>query len=169
MPGHVGFNESFATFVGRVGAVRFFCGREGSGPDSVKCLRAQARWRDFRRFSAYLDPFVEELEALYGDPDLTYDEKVARREEVFARALQRFDAEITPELEAFTFGGFRDTPLNNATLLSRIRYYDRLGAFEAFLEAHDGDLVATLADLKERARTVDDPFELLPTPSTPGS
>ena len=55
--GNVRFNESFANFVGRVGAARFFCTREGGGPDSIKCLRAQARWRDFQRFSDYLDDF----------------------------------------------------------------------------------------------------------------
>jgi predicted aminopeptidase len=161
--GHVGFNESFATFVGRVGAARFFCTREGSGPDSVKCHRALARWRDFQRFSDFLDPFVAELEAIYDDPELDYREKVDRREPVFAAALERFDREVQPELEAFTFSGFRDTPLNNATLMSRIRYYNRLRDFDAFLAAHGGDLVAALQDLKARSASVDDPFDLLPS------
>ena len=166
VPGHVGFNESFATFVGRVAAARFFCTRQGGGPDSVKCRRAQARWRDFQRFSDYLGPFVEELEGVYGDPALTYEAKLEARERVFADALARFDTEVAPELEQFTFAGFRDTPLNNATLLSRVRYYDRLRAFDAFLEGHGGDLVAALDDLKARARTVDDPFDLLRTDAT---
>lgn len=162
VPGHVGFNESFATFVGRVGAVRFFCTREGSGPDSVKCQRAVARWRDFQRFSVYLDGFVEDLERIYDDASLSFDDKVAGRETVFAAALARFDREVLPELESFTFGGFRNAPLNNATLLSRIRYYNRLPAFDAFLATHGGDLVAALDDLKARADTVEDPFDLLP-------
>lgn len=162
VPGRVGFNESFANFVGRVGAARFFCTREGGGPDSIKCRRALARWRDYQRFSDYLDAFVVELEAVYDDPGLSFDEKVTHREEVFADALDRFDADVAPELEAFTFAGFRDTPLNNATLMSRIRYYNKLRAFDAFLATHGGDLVAALDDLKARANTVDDPFTLLP-------
>jgi predicted aminopeptidase len=162
VPGHVGFNESFATFVGRVGAARFFCTRDGGGPDTVRCQRAQARWRDFQRFSVFLDDFVTHLEALYGDAGLSFDEKVTRREGLFADATRRFDEDLAPTFEAVTFGGFRSTPLNNATLLSRIRYYDRLPAFEAFLEGHGGDLVAALQDLKARVGTVDDPFELLP-------
>ena len=32
VPGQVGFNESFANFIGRVAAIQFFCTREGSGP-----------------------------------------------------------------------------------------------------------------------------------------
>jgi len=162
VPGQVGFNESFATFVGRVGAARFFCTREGSGPDSIKCQRALARWRDFQRFSDYLDPFVEELEALYGDAGLTSEQKVEQRQAVFDAALARFDTDVRPELEAFTFAGFRDTPLNNATLMSRIRYYNKLRGFDAFLATHGGDLVAALDDLKARAGNLEDPFLLLP-------
>ena len=168
VPGHVGFNESFATFVGRVGAVRFFCTREGGGPDTVKCLRAQARWRDYQRFSAWLDPFVAELESLYGDASLASEEKVRRREDVFSRALARFDAEVAPTFESIGFGGFRETPLNNATLLARVRYYDRLDHFQALLDAHGGDLATTLGYLRVHAPRSDDPFSLLREPAPPG-
>lgn len=163
VPGRVAFNESFATFVGRVGAIDFFCGREGGGPDTVKCLRAQARWRDHQRFSAFIGELVDELEAIYGDAGLTVDQKVERRETVFSAALDRFDNEVAPTFESLSFGGFRNSPLNNATLLSRIRYYDRLADFDALLARHDGDLGAVLAFLKERAGSVDDPFDLLAT------
>ena len=170
VPGHVGFNESFATFVGRTGAVRFFCTREGGGADSIKCARARARWRDFQRFSDYLNGFVAELETLYDDPRLTREDKLAGRARIFEQALKRFDAQVAPGLEEFTFAGFRDTPLNNATLLSRIRYYDRLADFEALLQQHGGDLVAVLSELKARAGSVNDPFELLPSAApAPGS
>lgn len=167
VPGHVAFNESFATFVGRVGAARFFCTREGSGPDSVKCQRALARWRDTQRFSRFLDDFVAELATVYDDPALTPEEKVVQRHPVFAAALRDFDERVAPELESLTFAGFRDTPVNNATLLSRIRYYNRLADFDEFLRTHEGDLVSALADLKERAPEAQDPFDLLPD-SRPG-
>ena len=162
VPGSVAFNESYATFVGRVGAARFFCTREGSGPDSIKCQRALERWRDFQRFSVFLDDFVEELESVYGDASLSVDEKVSGREQIFSDALARFDADVAPDFESFTFAGFRNGPLNNATLLSRIRYYNQLQRFDAFLQSHDGDLIAALNDLLERAPTLDDPFEILP-------
>jgi predicted aminopeptidase len=161
--GHVGFNESFATFVGRVAAIEFFCTRQGGGPDTVKCHRAQARWRDFQRFSVFIDRLVADLDGIYGNPDLTFDEKVQRRQRVFDAALQRFDREVAPTLESFTFAGFRQTPLNNATLLARIRYYHRLPDFEKLLEEEGGDLRATLARLKAQAGSVQDPFDMLPT------
>jgi len=162
VPGQVGFNESFATFAGRVGAIRFFCTREGGGPDTVRCLRAQARWRDMQRFSTYLDAFVGDLEEVYGDEALSYEEKVARREAIFDTALTRFDDEVAPSLESLTFAAFRRTPLNNATLLSVIRYYNRLAGFDALLEEHDGDLLSALAYLKQQAPGREDAFDLLP-------
>jgi predicted aminopeptidase len=161
VPGHVGFNESFATFVGRAGAAQFFCTRRGGGPDTVKCLRAQARWRDVQRFSVFVDDLVEDLEEVYGDASLSRADKVRLREDVFARALAAFDEELTPELEAYTFAGFRRTPLNNATLLSRIRYYHRLPDFQALLDARGGDLRTGLVELEEGVADVEDPFELL--------
>ncbi|GMV06900.1 MAG: hypothetical protein AMXMBFR53_31750 [Gemmatimonadota bacterium] len=162
VPGQVGFNESFATFVGRVAAADFFCTRPGSGPDSVKCLRARARWRDFQRFSVYLDAMVDDLRAVYGDTLLAREEKIARREDVFRASLDRFDAEVAHTFESVGFGGFRDAPLNNATLLGRIFYYHRLPDFQALLDARGGDLKAVLAELKAGVAGVGDPFELLP-------
>ena len=166
VPGQVTFNESFATFVGRVGAAQFFCTRDGGGLNTSKCLRAQARWRDYQRFSVFVDSMMGELGAMYGDLNLTYDEKVSRREGIFTRALKRFDDEVTPTFESVTFGGFRETSLNNATLLSRIRYYHRLPDFATMLEARGGDLAELLAELRTTVDTVPDPFDLLPG-STP--
>jgi predicted aminopeptidase len=162
VPGHVDFNESFATFSGRVAAIQFFCTRQGGGPDTVKCLRAQARWRDYQRFSAFLDSWVPDLEYLYARRDLSFDQKVAQRQEIFASALARFDSDVAPTFEQISFSSFRTTPLNNATLLSRIRYYHRLKDFEALLERHGGSLKATLEDLKSRYKGVVDPFDMLP-------
>jgi len=156
------FNESFATFVGRAGAARFFCTRDGGGPDTLKCLRAQARWRDYQRFSVFIDGMMEDLNAIYDSDTLSYDEKVAQREIVFARSFQRFDDDVAGTFESVGFGGFRNTPLNNATLMTRIRYYHRLPDFAALLESRGGDLPGVLAELKAGVETVDDPFDLLP-------
>ena len=162
IPGQVGFNESFAQFAGRVASIQFFCNRLGGGPDSVKCLRAQERWRDEQRFSVFLGEFIEDLERLYTDPSLSLDDKVIRREQVFADALARFDVDVAPQLESLSFAGFRNSPLNNATLMGRIFYYNRLPDFAAMLALH-GSLRAVLEDLKARAGTVEDAFDLLPT------
>lgn len=162
VPGHVTFNESLATFVGRAAAIRFFCTREGGGEDTLKCARARARWRDVLRFGDFVDRLVADLQAVYDDGSLDRAGKIERRDVVFEAALERFDAEVVPTFESLTFSSFRRTPLNNATLLSRYRYYHRLSDFQALEALYDGDLARALADLKARARRVDDPYELLP-------
>lgn len=160
VPGRVTFNESFATFVGRAAAAEFFCTRPGGGPDTVWCRRAQARWRDTQRFSVFLDGFVTDLEALYGDEGMTSDEKIRMREELFRRAQERFRSEVAPDLESLTFSSFTRLPLNNATLLSRVRYYHRLPDFEALREARGG-LRDAVEAIRVGVESVEDPFHLL--------
>ncbi|HEX9886016.1 MAG TPA: aminopeptidase [Longimicrobiales bacterium] len=160
--GRVRFNESYATWVGRVGAVEFFCTREGGGPDTNWCLRAGARWRDAQRFSVFLDDLVNDLAALYGDEELSAEAKVARRAEVFETHRRRFETQVQPTFESLTFGSFLSDPLNNATLMARMLYYHRLPDFDALYQREGGDLSGAVAFLKTGAGTVDDPFELLP-------
>jgi predicted aminopeptidase len=160
--GQVRFNESFATFVGRVGAIQFFCTRDGGGPDTVKCLRAQARWRDAQRYSLFLDQLIAELQAVYADPDTDRAEKLRRREAVYDAHRQRFEADVAPSFESLRFGRFMQEPLNNAVLLGQMRYYHRIADFAAFLESHDHSLTDAVAALVAGVEGVDDPFDLLP-------
>jgi len=158
----VGFNESFATFVGRVGAIEFFCTRQGGGPDTVKCLRAQERWRDYQIFSTFIDGLVDRLLEIYGDSTLSYDEKLDQRRVLFDDRLEEFENRVQPSFEAMTFQSFLVTPLNNATLMARMRYYHRLTDFQALLEEQDG-LSAAVAHLVDGVSGVEDPYDLLPS------
>lgn len=167
LPGHTRFNESFASYVGAAGAVRFFCHRKGGGPDTVWCRRARDRWFDDRLFSRYLDRMVASLREVYGDASMHREQKLRRREQLFADALERFDRELEPALRSHTFAVFRRTPLNNATLLTRMRYYHRLDDFQLHLAARGGDLAASIRVLAREAPATDDPFGLLP--GSPGA
>ena len=163
--GRVRFNESFATFVGRAGAIEFFCNRQGGGADTVKCLRAQARWRDHQRFEGFIEGLVEELQVVYQDTTLTFDTKLAERERIFRASLATFQSEVQPTFEASTYQSFLVIPLNNATLLTRIRYHHRLQDFQALLE-REGDLRRAVQYLKNGVDGMDDPFDLLPGGTT---
>jgi predicted aminopeptidase len=161
--GSVGFNESFATFVGRVGAIEFFCTRQGGGPDTVTCLRAQERWRDYQIFSTFIDDLVDRLQAIYSDTTLSYDQKLEQRRVLFESRLDDFEARVQPSFEAMTFQSFLVTPLNNATLMARMRYYHRLTDFQALLDEHGG-LRAAIEHLVVGVGNVEDPYNLLPVP-----
>ncbi len=167
VPGRVRFNESYATFVGRVGAIRFFCGPEGTAQNPPGCRQARERWDDYQAFSRFLDEFTEELLAVYSDPNLSVEEKVAGREGLFEDYRTRYG--VGPEAGAPSqelsplIRGFLGRPLNNAILLARMRYYHRLTDFQRLLDEHEGDLAAAIATLARGAKNVDDPFDLLPS------
>ena len=169
VPGNGRFNESFATWVGNAAAIRFFCEREGGGPDSVWCNRARERWKDAMRFSVFLDGMVDDLTALYADGTLDTPAILRGREEVFARSLEEFRTTVQPGFLASTYGTFLTTPLNNATLLSRMLYYHRLPDFQALQEAHGGDLRSAVESLRAAADGGRNPFDALPRTGSPAA
>ena len=79
-------------------------------------------------------------ETLYAREDLTSEQKVSAREEIFSRAQSRFTQEIQPRLEVLSFASFARGPINNAFLIARRIYYQRLELFEAAYQATGGDL-----------------------------
>lgn len=149
-PGKIAFNESLANFVGARGAIDLFCRRDG--PDSPTCRRARDDWNDDLVFGFFMSELVHDLESLYARTDLTREQKLALREDVFARAQRRFASEVRPRLKVNTFSSFTREPLNNATLISRRIYYDRLDLFERVYESRGGDLPRTIAHIIAAAR-----------------
>ena len=159
--GQVRFNESYATFVGRVGAIEIFCNQQNNSSDMDKCSQAQARWRDYQRFSAFIDRIVLELRELYRKETLSYEDKIERRQALFQKYLQYFKDRVQPSLEAITFNSFLATPLNNATIMARMRYYHRLNDFQKLFE-ETGPLRMAVEHLTSGASDIIDPFDLLP-------
>jgi predicted aminopeptidase len=149
-PGQARFNESFATFVGGRGAIEFFCRRDGE--DSRRCQHARGDWHDDLIFGRFLSALVEELDSLYAREDLTSEQKIERREHVFAVARRRFSAEIQPQFEVATFASFERLPLNNATLVGRRLYYHRLELFEEVFELYGRDLPLSIQAVIAAAR-----------------
>lgn len=138
LSGQGAFNESFAQFVGARGGIAFFCSRYRE--DSRECTGARARWHDELVYGEFLDALVQELDALYGRDDLTTEQKISQREEIFTRARAHFVENVQPRFQLLSYAGFLQTPLNNATLLSRRLYYHRLDLFETLYERMGGDL-----------------------------
>jgi predicted aminopeptidase len=165
--GQVRFNESFATFVGRTGAIRFFCGPEGTPQNPPECQLARDRWEGYQAFSLFLDEFIEDLQAVYADPGLDVQGKISAREVLFAEYQARFE-QPQPGAGSSLIAGFLNRPLNNATLLSRMRYFHRLRDFQLLLDEHGGDLAAAVATLAAGANEAEDPFDLLPSHTPPG-
>jgi predicted aminopeptidase len=161
IPGQGRFNESYATFVGNVAAVEFFCGREGGGPDTVKCGRARDRWEDAQHVSRFLDGLEAGVREIYRRTDLSTEEILAARERIYLEAQADFRDRVQPGLRAGGYDTFAREPLNNATLLARSLYYHRLPEFDALWKAWPGDFAGLMDWLREHAPGQGDPFDLL--------
>ncbi|MGW8266756.1 MAG: aminopeptidase [Longimicrobiales bacterium] len=163
VPDHTRFNESYATFVGHVGAIRFFCGPGEIPSDPEHCPQARTRWAEYQAFSAFLDVFAGELQAIYARADLTTQEKLEAREALFLATRKEYDVAPDPASDLRLVRAFLEAPLNNAVLLGRMRYSHRLPDFQALLDAYGGNLPGTIEALKSGAKEVEDPFQLLPS------
>lgn len=151
--GHVKFNESFANFVGSVGAVEFYC-RHSQHQDL--CQLARDRWHDSIRFSGFLDELWSELEALY-DEGLPLDSLAPRRQTLLVHAAARFQSDYAPAMRTRGFAAYDVTHINNATLIARHLYYHRLSLFNDLYE-RTGDLKSTFTMIADAVRDATDPW-----------
>ncbi len=151
--GQTDFNESFASFVGDAGTLLYYRAREGEACPT--CARVDALNADATAFSRFLRGVVEELEALYGGP-ASREEKLRLREEIFAGAQARYRE---MEWETRAYDGFADRALDNAVILSLVRYEGRREPFHRLLAACHGDLPRAVRGIVSRVEKREtDPF-----------
>ena len=135
--GQVSFNESFATFVGGRGVEHFYRARG----DSVSLRRAEAEWQDDLLLGAFWERTSNEIEAVFAAlPDTARTERIAARDTVYARARRRLLDSVGPQLRTYPAGWAQRVTLNNAVLLSRRVYVERLDRFDSVYVAEGRDL-----------------------------
>ena len=129
VPGDSAFNEGFATFVGREGAVQWL---RAAGRDPAPYLAAQ---RGAAHRAAFFQAWRERLRALYAEP-LAPDQR-----RLLKAALLEAMGACYAEFGTRGVPGFRGTlaPLNNAQLAAMGTYEDRTTAFAALLARERGD------------------------------
>ena len=142
IPGNVTFNESLATFVGKAGALLLMEDRYGTGAPQI--AEALHRREDQRLFQAFMHAVAGELDTLY-QSDLSYEEKLTRRETVFEDAKRRF-TELPLKTEIYS--GFPKWKLNNAWMMAYRTYHREIDVFERVYEAVGRDLKAAVEVLK---------------------
>jgi predicted aminopeptidase len=151
IPGQVGFNESFANFVGDRGAALFFCTRDGS--TSQNCRLATAAWEDNIVFGSALSDLVTRLERIYQRDDLTRAQRIEQRDTVFTNWKADYRARVVPRLHTNSFRDYADSPLNNATLIGTRLYYQRLDLFEQVYQRYGQDLRRASEAIMQAARS----------------
>lgn len=135
--GRVPFNESFASFVGGRGAEQFFRARG----DSSALRRAQEDWRNDLVLGAFWERLAQEIDRVFASlPRDSIVARIAARDSVYSRARTRLVDSVTPRLVGYPAGWGARVTLNNAVLLSRRVYAERLDKFDSVYIAQGGDL-----------------------------
>ncbi len=169
--GQVGFNESFANFVGDRGAALFFCTRDGALAQT--CRLATAAWEDNIVFGTALSDLVARLERIYKRDDLTAAQRIQQRDTVFTNWRVDYGRHVVPRLQTSSFRDYADSPLNNATLIGTRLYYQQLDLFERVYLRYNQDLRRATEAIMQAARGNEkDPFaavEVLATGSGSGT
>jgi predicted aminopeptidase len=151
------FNESSANFVGHRAAIDFF--REKFGDASAEHQRAILLWEEEREFGAFIGDVARELTALYGR-DLSRDDKLRLREEVFGRSKAEWSRRIA-DRPLHRFRGFSHQPLNNAVLMHYVVYLKDLDVFESLYVACGRDLRRTIDVMRDLVEKKGEPFQVL--------
>jgi len=142
--GDTTFNESFAVAVETEGVQRWVRAR-GTAQMQAAFDRAQSRRRDFIDL---VERTRANLDALYGEDGLEETEMRRRKAAVFA------DMRADYALLKQSWGGFAGydwwfaQSLNNAQLASVALYTQLVPAFQALLQAHDGDMRRFYAEVE---------------------
>ena len=140
--GQVSFNESFATFVGGRGAEHFFRAKG----DSALLRRAQDDWHDDLLLGAFWERTATEIDSVFATlPDSASAQRIAARDTVYARARRRLVDSIGPQLRTYPVGWVERVPLNNAVLMSRRVYAERLDRFDSVYVASGGNIREAIA------------------------
>ncbi len=172
IPGEGRFNESFATFVGHVAALHFFCRSSTGGFVTVKCQRAEDRWADAQEVSRFVDALEGRIVDLYDrmseEGREAGEDFMEVRDGIYQAARSDFIDRVQPGLRASTYGYLASEPLNNATLLSRSLYSHRLPEFDLLWRNWEGGFSDLLTWIRDEAPELADPFHLL-DPSSAGS
>lgn len=149
------FNESVANFVGHRAAIDFF--RERLGADSAEHQRAIRVWEEEQEFGRFITQLAQTLTELY-TRDISREEKLRLREEIFSRAQVDWANRIAsrPEHRARVFSR---QPLNNAVLMHYLVYLKDLELFEALYQQSGQSLSKTIAMLRRAVKKGGEPFE----------
>lgn len=153
------FNESVAQFVGQTGSLEFIKGVSGEESDLYKQAVSEAQ--DRALVNQFLAQVYDDLVGFYGRTDLTDDEKIQQREQIFQSERDRFKKDFLPALhDPDRFGGWGAVPTNNAWILLNHRYNRDTELFEKVLQAGNQDLPSAIEVFKQ-AEAADDSFQFL--------
>ena len=166
IPGHVAFNESLANFVGAQGSVEFFAAQLGEcRKASTVCDLYEKQLIAVRKESEFQYELADLVEVVYADLDTLYkrhdlssDEKVQQRTQVFFNATAPF-RRAHPTIKILK-------EVNNSEIIQLKLYMTKLTLFRELFVRHGGEWRSFIRAIREIKDKVDadpkrDPFDVL--------
>jgi predicted aminopeptidase len=156
--GDAQFNETFATVVGEAAAVKWVDHRNGPGSAALVALYDERA--DYDAYRRMLYEAFEELDAVYKDPALDDEAKLATKAAVIEDLPARLEALPLHDPERWR-ASLERAPWNNARLRAYRTYDTGRGDLDAMLTACGGDIGAFVTRIGEVTRRASDPHVAL--------
>lgn len=152
--GQSSFNESFANFVGKLGALQFL--HRNYGPHSTELYEAIQINEDEDLYNNWVEAVYQDLESIY-KKTITAEEKRKEKLEATKRAKVNF-AQI--HFHSSSYQKIKVPEINNAFILMSRRYNSGQKDFERLFLHLKGDWKAFFSQLKS-LKSSPDPFNAL--------
>ncbi len=157
--GYPEFNENLALWVGNQGAIDYCL--EKFGKDSQEVKNGLGSNSDDYTFYLYITGLGEQLKKLYARTDLSDDEKLKLKTEMFDNTKKDFTDNWVPKMKTEYYNAWPQRKLNNATVAGRLVYYHDLSLYQKVYEKNGSDLKKTIAFIKTVTENPGDPEKYL--------
>lgn len=148
------FNESFANFVGRQGAILFYQAKYGIESDAYQNL--MMLYRDEKRYGHFMWQLYQSLNHVY-ESSSSQEEKHHKKKELLEVAQRQLK---TVGFETQSYRSISLEHTNNAALLSFKRYNTDQGEFMSLFRASGEDFKTFIEEMKKFAKA-EDPLRAL--------
>jgi len=149
--GYPEFNENLALFIGNQGSLDYCVSRYGKGSAEVKY--ALGSNEDDVLFQKYLAGLAKQLNDFYARKDLSDQEKLKLREQMFADTKKDFKDNWIPKMKTDSYNRWPTLEINNATVASRLVYFHDLSLYEKVYEKNGSDMKKTVEFIKNVVAT----------------
>ena len=163
--GNAEFSESFANFIGARGAEAFF--RSRNAPGAAQALVDD--WGNDQVLGAFWEQTAKSLDSAYAAWPGDSAARVVARDSVYARARRILVDSIGPLLRNVNVQALGRIQLDNAALLARRVYAQRLDLFDSVWVRHDRDVKRTIDAVQTAVRGAANPFDALESLLRPDS
>jgi len=145
--GYMNFNEEIAEFIGSEGARLYMEKRYGADSGEYRAMLASKE--DNKKYVAFINELIAELDVLYSDNNTDSNEKLIKKEQIINAAKKRFDSEYETRFSSPHYRYFTELSVNNAYLELFRLYYTEDNFYQELFERSGSDLPAFIAAAKK--------------------